>query len=54
MEDAASFAKVTEEFIKSHIPQLYPRLFTLLVHSISLLHTKLINVWTFCSQMALG
>ncbi|XP_026212735.1 cilia- and flagella-associated protein 46 isoform X2 [Anabas testudineus] len=36
MEDAASFAKVTEEFIKSHIPQLYPRLFTLLVqHKLS-------------------
>ncbi|XP_070772644.1 cilia- and flagella-associated protein 46 [Enoplosus armatus] len=32
MEDAASFAKVTEEFIKSHTSHLYPRLFTLLVH----------------------
>ncbi|XP_026165910.1 cilia- and flagella-associated protein 46 isoform X3 [Mastacembelus armatus] len=31
MEDAASFAKVTEEFIKSHSPHLYPRLFLLLV-----------------------
>ncbi|XP_068423801.1 cilia- and flagella-associated protein 46 isoform X2 [Clinocottus analis] len=31
MEKAESFAKVTEEFIKSHIPHLYPRLFTLLV-----------------------
>ncbi|XP_070834007.1 cilia- and flagella-associated protein 46 [Chaetodon trifascialis] len=31
MEDAASYAKVTEEFIKSHAPLLYPRLFTLLV-----------------------
>ncbi|KAM3606725.1 uncharacterized protein V6R79_022079 [Siganus canaliculatus] len=30
MEDAASFAKVTEEFIKSHTPHLYPRLFTIL------------------------
>ncbi|XP_042358180.1 cilia- and flagella-associated protein 46 [Plectropomus leopardus] len=30
-EDAASFAKVTEEFIKSYSPHLYPRLFTLLV-----------------------
>uniref|UniRef100_A0A8C3AX50 Cilia and flagella associated protein 46 n=1 Tax=Cyclopterus lumpus TaxID=8103 RepID=A0A8C3AX50_CYCLU len=30
MEEAARFAKVTEEFIKSHIPHLYPRLFTLL------------------------
>ncbi|KAG7229993.1 hypothetical protein INR49_009713 [Caranx melampygus] len=35
MEDAASFAKVTEEFIKSHTPHLYPKLFTLLVrHSL--------------------
>ncbi|XP_045926168.1 cilia- and flagella-associated protein 46 isoform X3 [Micropterus dolomieu] len=31
-EDAARFAKVTEEFIKSHTPHLFPRLFTLLVH----------------------
>ncbi|XP_071337384.1 cilia- and flagella-associated protein 46 isoform X2 [Trachinotus anak] len=31
MEDAASFAKVTQELIKSHTPHLYPRLFTLLV-----------------------
>ncbi|XP_029305800.1 cilia- and flagella-associated protein 46 isoform X3 [Cottoperca gobio] len=31
MEDAASFAKVTEEFIKAHTPHLYPRLFTLMV-----------------------
>ncbi|XP_074502975.1 cilia- and flagella-associated protein 46 isoform X2 [Sebastes fasciatus] len=31
MEDATSFAEVTEEFIKSHTPHLYPRLFTLLV-----------------------
>ncbi|XP_031140179.1 cilia- and flagella-associated protein 46 isoform X1 [Sander lucioperca] len=31
MDDAASFAKVTEEFIKSHTPHLYPRLFTILV-----------------------
>ncbi|XP_074531827.1 cilia- and flagella-associated protein 46 isoform X2 [Halichoeres trimaculatus] len=28
-EDAASFAKITEEFIKSNSPHLYPRLFTL-------------------------
>lgn len=40
MEDAASFAKVTEEFIKTHTPHLYPRLFTLLVNSISLWLTK--------------
>nr|XP_046258124.1 cilia- and flagella-associated protein 46 isoform X1 [Scatophagus argus] len=32
MEEAASFAKVTEEFIKSHTSHLYPRLFTLLAH----------------------
>ncbi|XP_041803927.1 cilia- and flagella-associated protein 46 [Chelmon rostratus] len=32
MEDAASYAKVTVEFIKSHTPHLYPRLFKLLVH----------------------
>lgn len=44
MEDAASFAKVTEEFIKSHTPHLYPRLFMLLVNSISLLFTKMINI----------
>ncbi|XP_077960776.1 cilia- and flagella-associated protein 46 isoform X4 [Gasterosteus aculeatus] len=31
MEEAASFAKHAEEFMKSHIPHLYPRLFTLLV-----------------------
>uniref|UniRef100_A0A8C9Y326 Uncharacterized protein n=1 Tax=Sander lucioperca TaxID=283035 RepID=A0A8C9Y326_SANLU len=31
MDDAASFAKVTEEFIKSHTPHLYPRLFTILI-----------------------
>ncbi|XP_040906348.1 cilia- and flagella-associated protein 46 [Toxotes jaculatrix] len=31
MEDAASFARVTEELIKSHTPHLYPRLYTLLV-----------------------
>ncbi|XP_056252103.1 cilia- and flagella-associated protein 46 [Seriola aureovittata] len=31
MEDAASFAKVTEELMKSHTPHLYPRLFILLV-----------------------
>ncbi|TNN41338.1 Cilia- and flagella-associated protein 46 [Liparis tanakae] len=30
-EEAASFAKVTEEFINAHIPALYPRLFALLV-----------------------
>ncbi|XP_030603277.1 cilia- and flagella-associated protein 46 isoform X2 [Archocentrus centrarchus] len=36
VEDAANFAKVTEEFIKSHIPHLYPRLFALLVqHQLS-------------------
>lgn len=33
MEDAESFAKVTEEFIKTHTPHLYPKLFTLLVKS---------------------
>ncbi|XP_030012468.1 LOW QUALITY PROTEIN: cilia- and flagella-associated protein 46 [Sphaeramia orbicularis] len=36
MEEAGSFAKVTEEFIKSHTPHLYPQLFTLLVqHKLS-------------------
>ncbi|CAK6962375.1 cilia- and flagella-associated protein 46 [Scomber scombrus] len=36
MEDAGSFAKVTEEFIKAHTPHLYPKLFTLLVqHQLS-------------------
>ncbi|XP_044228761.1 cilia- and flagella-associated protein 46 isoform X1 [Thunnus albacares] len=36
MEDAGSFAKVTEEFIKTHTPHLYPKLFTLLVqHKLS-------------------
>ncbi|XP_029962388.1 cilia- and flagella-associated protein 46 [Salarias fasciatus] len=35
-EDAASFAKVTEEFIKSHIPQVYPQLFKIQVqHKLS-------------------
>ncbi|XP_027134224.1 cilia- and flagella-associated protein 46 isoform X3 [Larimichthys crocea] len=32
MEDAASFAKVAEGFIKTHVAHLYPRLFTILVH----------------------
>ncbi|XP_039478106.1 cilia- and flagella-associated protein 46 isoform X2 [Oreochromis aureus] len=45
VEDATSFAKVTEEFIKSHTPNLYPGLFTLLVrhhlsHSDVLLETS--------------
>ncbi|KAK1905517.1 Cilia- and flagella-associated protein 46 [Dissostichus eleginoides] len=31
IEDAASFAKETEEFIKAHTPHLYPRIFKLLV-----------------------
>ncbi|XP_051232115.1 cilia- and flagella-associated protein 46 [Dicentrarchus labrax] len=31
-EDAVNLAKVTEEFIKSHTPHLYQRLFMLLVH----------------------
>lgn len=33
MEDAASFAKVAEGFIKTHVAHLYPRLFTILVNS---------------------
>ncbi|XP_047458245.1 cilia- and flagella-associated protein 46 isoform X2 [Mugil cephalus] len=36
IEDAGSFAQVTEDFVKSHTPHLYPRLFTLLVkHKLS-------------------
>ncbi|KAG7512173.1 cilia-and flagella-associated 46 isoform X1 [Solea senegalensis] len=36
MEDAAALAKVTEEFIKTHTPHLYSRLFALLVqHSLT-------------------
>lgn len=36
MDDAKSFAKVTEEFVKSNSPQLYPELFSLLIqHSLS-------------------
>ncbi|XP_076025398.1 cilia- and flagella-associated protein 46 [Genypterus blacodes] len=31
MEDACSFARVTEEFIKSNTPHLYPKLFTFLM-----------------------
>ncbi|XP_029377626.1 cilia- and flagella-associated protein 46 [Echeneis naucrates] len=31
IDDAISFAKVTEELIKSHVAHLYPRLFTLMV-----------------------
>ncbi|KAM9847487.1 cilia- and flagella-associated protein 46 [Aulostomus maculatus] len=35
-EDAGSFAKVTEEFIKTHTPHLFPKLFTSLVeHKLS-------------------
>ncbi|KAF3708572.1 Cilia- and flagella-associated protein 46 [Channa argus] len=35
-EDAAIFAKDTEEFVNSHAPHLYPRLFTLMVqHKLS-------------------
>ncbi|KAM7385133.1 hypothetical protein PAMP_001229 [Pampus punctatissimus] len=33
MEDAGSFGKVTEEFIKTHTAHLYPKLFTLLSQS---------------------
>ncbi|XP_028983141.1 cilia- and flagella-associated protein 46 isoform X3 [Betta splendens] len=36
MEEAVGFAKITEEFIKSHTPQFYPSLFTLMVqHKLS-------------------
>ncbi|XP_034040296.1 cilia- and flagella-associated protein 46 [Thalassophryne amazonica] len=36
MEEAQSFAKVTEEFIKSHVPHLFQKLFGLLVqHNLS-------------------
>lgn len=38
VEDATSFAKVTEEFIKSHTPKLYPGLFTLLVNTACCFH----------------
>uniref|UniRef100_A0A669C510 Cilia and flagella associated protein 46 n=1 Tax=Oreochromis niloticus TaxID=8128 RepID=A0A669C510_ORENI len=38
VEDATSFAKVTEEFIKSHTPNLYPGLFTLLVNTTCCFH----------------
>uniref|UniRef100_A0A3P8S680 Cilia and flagella associated protein 46 n=1 Tax=Amphiprion percula TaxID=161767 RepID=A0A3P8S680_AMPPE len=34
VEEAESFAKATEEFIKLHTPHLYQRLFTLLVNSV--------------------
>uniref|UniRef100_A0A671V0G9 Uncharacterized protein n=1 Tax=Sparus aurata TaxID=8175 RepID=A0A671V0G9_SPAAU len=37
MEEATSFARTAEEFIKSHTPHLYPKLFTLMVNSISLI-----------------
>ncbi|XP_034078590.1 LOW QUALITY PROTEIN: cilia- and flagella-associated protein 46 [Gymnodraco acuticeps] len=45
IEDAASFAKETEEFIKAHTPHLYPRIFKLLVqhrltHADDLLETS--------------
>ncbi|XP_051816052.1 cilia- and flagella-associated protein 46 isoform X2 [Acanthochromis polyacanthus] len=45
VEEAESFAKATEEFIKLHTPHLYQRLFTLLVrhklsHSDALLETS--------------
>lgn len=33
VEEAESYAKVTEDFIKSHTPHLYPALFTLLVNN---------------------
>uniref|UniRef100_A0A3P9HU06 Uncharacterized protein n=1 Tax=Oryzias latipes TaxID=8090 RepID=A0A3P9HU06_ORYLA len=36
LEDAAGFARVTQEFITSHAPHLYPKLFTLQVwHKLS-------------------
>lgn len=35
MEEAASYAKVTEEFIKLYVPHLYRRLFLIQVSSIT-------------------
>uniref|UniRef100_A0A665UFS7 Uncharacterized protein n=1 Tax=Echeneis naucrates TaxID=173247 RepID=A0A665UFS7_ECHNA len=35
IDDAISFAKVTEELIKSHVAHLYPRLFTLMVNKLA-------------------
>ncbi|XP_075933471.1 cilia- and flagella-associated protein 46 [Anarhichas minor] len=52
MEDAASFAKVTEEFMKSHIPHLYPRLFTLLVQHKLTERDVLIELSRQCTTLA--
>ncbi|XP_044070722.1 cilia- and flagella-associated protein 46 isoform X2 [Siniperca chuatsi] len=52
MEDAASFAKVTEEFIKSHTPYLYPRLFTLLVRHKLTESDVLIEMSRQCTTLA--
>ncbi|XP_049456510.1 cilia- and flagella-associated protein 46 isoform X3 [Epinephelus fuscoguttatus] len=52
MEDAACFAKVSEEFIKSHTPHLYPRLFTLLVQHKLTEDDVLIEMSRQCTTLA--
>ncbi|KAK2823968.1 hypothetical protein Q5P01_021143 [Channa striata] len=52
MEDAANFAKDTEEFINSHTPHLYPRLFTLLVQHKLSESDVLIDVSRRCTSLA--
>ncbi|KAM7408201.1 hypothetical protein PAMA_002070 [Pampus argenteus] len=52
MEDAGSFGKVTEEFIKTHTPHLYPKLFTLLVQHKLLESNVLFEMSRQCTALA--
>ncbi|XP_073337460.1 cilia- and flagella-associated protein 46 isoform X1 [Pagrus major] len=53
MEEAASFARTAEQFIKSHTPHLYPKLFTLLVHHKLNEGDVLIEMSRQCSTLAI-
>ncbi|KAM8739310.1 cilia- and flagella-associated protein 46 isoform 1-T1 [Acanthopagrus schlegelii] len=52
MEEATSFARTAEGFIKSHTPHLYPKLFTLLVHHKLTEGNVLIEMSRQCSTLA--
>ncbi|XP_030298554.1 cilia- and flagella-associated protein 46 isoform X3 [Sparus aurata] len=52
MEEATSFARTAEEFIKSHTPHLYPKLFTLMVHRKLTEGDVLIEMSRQCSTLA--
>uniref|UniRef100_A0A3P9HU19 Cilia and flagella associated protein 46 n=1 Tax=Oryzias latipes TaxID=8090 RepID=A0A3P9HU19_ORYLA len=47
LEDAAGFARVTQEFITSHAPHLYPKLFTLQV-------MNKMEIWLLCTLLILN